>query len=207
MSSKLLIEGGAQGSNSKELQSRCRAGFRKLLEKCGFQRRMPQLVASGGRATAFRDFSNAHAHARKIDYVALLVDSEQHMADIEQTWSHLKSRDNWDQPDGADDEQVLMMTTCMETWIATDRAALRSHYGAKLRENALPALHDMESRDRHAVQEALQHATRDCTNAYQKGKRSFEVLEKLDPAELREHLPSFVRCERVLNARAVLMTL
>jgi hypothetical protein len=162
---------------------------------------MPQLVACGGRGTAFRDFSNAHAHAHTSDYVALLVDSEEPMAEIVQTWSHLKGRDNWDPPHGADDEQVLMMTTCMETWIAADRGTLREHYGVHLRENALPALHDMESRDRHAVQEAFQQATRDCTNAYQKGKRSFEVLEKLDPAELRQHLPSFVRCERVLNAK------
>ncbi len=201
MSAKLFIEGAAQGANSKDLQSRCRAGFRKLLEKCGFQGRMPRLVACGGRGAAFRDFSIAQRNARESDYVALLIDSEEPMADIEQTWSHLKSRDHWDQPDGADNEQVLMMTTCMETWIAADRVALRSHYGANLRENALPALHDMELRDRHQVQEALEHATRDCTNAYQKGKRSFEVLEQLNPVELRAHLPNFVRCERVLNEK------
>lgn len=105
----------------------------------------------------------------------------------------------WDRPDGASDEQVLLMTTCMETWIASDRPTLRKHYGANLQENALPSLQDMESRLRHAMQEALVHATRNCKNAYQKGKRSFEVLEKLRSEELRKHLPSFARCEHVLK--------
>ncbi len=51
----------------------------------------------------------------------MLVDSEYPVANIEKTWEHLKQRDNWDRPAGADDEHVLLMTTCMETWIATDR--------------------------------------------------------------------------------------
>ena len=93
------------------------------------------------------------------------------------------------------------MSTCMETWIASDREALVEHYGSRLQENALPDLHGMESRHPHSVQEALEHATRNCQNAYKKGKRSFEVLEKLKPAELRKHLPSFVRCERVLKEK------
>lgn len=29
---------------------------------------------------------------------------------------------NWDPPTGATDNQVLLMTTCMETWIVADRA-------------------------------------------------------------------------------------
>jgi hypothetical protein len=87
----------------------------------------------------------------------------------------------------------------METWIASDREALRRHYGANLQETALPALHGMESRNRHAVQDSLAHATRNCKNAYEKGKRSFEVLEQLRPEELRKHLPSFVRCEQILK--------
>jgi hypothetical protein len=152
---------------------------------------------------AFRDFSIAHANSEKPNYVALLVDSEEPVADIERTWAHLKARkeDNWNRPKGATDEQVLLMTTCMESWIASDRPALRKHYGANLRENALPDLHAMESRDRHTVQDALADATRKCKNAYRKGKRSFEVLEQLRPEELKKHLPSFVRILRVLKAK------
>ena len=36
MSARLYIEGSATGADSKEMQSRCREGFSKLLQKCGF---------------------------------------------------------------------------------------------------------------------------------------------------------------------------
>ena len=43
----------------------------------------------------------------------------------------------------------------------------------------MPLLLCMENRDRHDVQDKLVQATRNCTNFYAKGKRSFEVLAKL----------------------------
>ena len=195
----IYVEGG--GNDSKELHIRCREGFRKLLEKSGFGGRMPRLVACGSRAAAFDEFSMAHSHAGKDDYVALCVDSEDPVADIDQTWAHLKQRkdDDWDKPTGAVDEQVLLMTTCMETWIASDREAMRDQWGACLQVSALPNLHDLESRNRASIQDALVHATRTCRNGYAKGKRSFQILARLDPVVLRQHLPSFVRCERVLQ--------
>ena len=197
MSAHLYIEGG----ESKEDQIRCREGFRKLIEKAGLSGRMPRLSACGGRGAAFDDFKTAHASGKVGHYIAMLVDSEDPVADLEMTWDHLKSRDQWDKPDGALDDQVLFMTTCMETWIVADRAALREHYGHKLRENALPPLDNLESRDRHDMHDNLVHASRNCSNAYSKGKRSFEVLAKLDPAALKEHLPSFVRVDCILRAK------
>jgi hypothetical protein len=161
---------------------------------------MPKLVACGGRGAAFADFKTALANARKGDFVALWIDSEDPVADIEATWEHLKARDNWDRPNDATNEQVLFMTTCMETWIVADRATLAEHYGAELQESALPALHDLEGRARDAIQSALTNATRKRSNAYTKGKRSFEVLGQLDPATLSEYLPSFVRIRRILDA-------
>ncbi len=193
----IYVEGG--GNDSKELHIRCREGFRKLLEKSGFGGRMPRLVACGGRTAAFDEFSTAHSHAHEGDYVAMWIDSEDPVADIEQTWAHLKKRDGWNKPTGAVDEQVLLMTTCMETWIASDHKAMRDHWGACLQASALPSLHDLESRNRATIQEALVHATRTCKNGYSKGKRSFQILAQLVPVVLRQHLPSFVRCERVLQ--------
>ena len=198
MSARVYIEGGG---DSKDMHIRCRKGFRRLLENSGFTGRMPHLVACGGRRAAFDGFATAHAHAAAGDYVALLVDSEEPVANINETWSHLTQRDRWNKPTGADEEQVLLMTTCMETWIASDRKALRDHYGAKLQENALLDLNDMEARKRGDVQNSLHRATRNCTNRYAKGKRSFEILERLDPAVLRRLLPSFARCERVLDEK------
>lgn len=194
MSAHLYIEGG----ESKEAQIRCREGFRKIIEKAGFLGKMPRLSACGGRGAAFDDFKTAYATCGAGDYVAMLVDSEDPPGDVEKTWDHLKIRDGWERPAGAADEQVLFMTTCMETWIVADRAVLREHYGHKLQENALPPLNDLENRNRHQVHEKLAHATRLCSNAYAKGIRSFEVLGKLNPSVLN-FLPSFARMVRILT--------
>ncbi len=123
------------------------------------------------------------------------------MVDVEQAWDHLRARDGWQAPEGASDEQVLLMVTCMETWIATDRDTLGKHYGANLQESALPPLDNMETRARNDVSKSLERATSKCRNAYTKGKRSFEILGKLNPETLRRYLPSFVRCERILREK------
>ena len=197
MSAILYLEGGG---DSKELHARCREGFRRLLERCGFQGRMPRLVACGGRDMTFSDFNFAHAGGIA-DFVAMWIDSEDLLGELEATWAHLKARDDWNQSAGSTDELVLFMTTCMETWLVADGAALREHFGSQLQDSALPPLHDLEKRGCHDVQGKLTHATRNCPNAYAKGKRSFEVLGKLTPAVLEQHLPSFVRIRRILNAR------
>jgi hypothetical protein len=136
VSSTIFLEGG--GDHSKELQIRCREGFRKLLDCCGFEGRMPRLYACGGRKSTFEDFQTGHAAKGRHDYVAMLIDSEEPVLDEDAPWSHLKRIDDWDKPPGATDDQALLMTTCMETWIVTDWAALVSHYGKPLQSSALP---------------------------------------------------------------------
>ena len=196
--SVIFIEGGG---DSKELHARCREGFRKLLERCGFAGRMPRLVACGPRSAAYKTFDREYGNAKVGSFIALLVDSEDPVADIEAPWAHLSDRDGWTKPRGAEDEQVLLMTTCMETWIVSDHKTLRAHYGSQLRESALPALVDLESRHRDKVQDALVHATRECSNKYRKGKRSFTILGELTPDTLATHLPSFARAWRILKEK------
>ena len=198
MRAVIYVEGGG---DSKELHTRCREGFRKLLEKCGFKGRMPRLSACGGRDAVFDDFSIAHASGRTGDYVAMWIDGEEPVADIEKAWEHLRNVTTvtpWSRPAGASDDQILFMTTCMETWIVADRTTLEEHYGSDLQESALPPLERLEQRARDEVQDKLVRATRNCSNAYAKGKRSFGILGKLAPSPLREHLLSFVRVLRVL---------
>jgi hypothetical protein len=148
VSSKIFLEGGG---DARDLQIRCREGFHKLLERCGYAGRLPRLVPSGGRGAAFDAFKTALASARQGDFVALWIDSEDPMANIEATWEHLQARDHWARPNGATNEPVLLMTTCMETWIVADRATLAEHYGADLQESALPALHNLEGRARSST--------------------------------------------------------
>lgn len=200
MSAHLYIEGSRTGANSKSDQIRCREGFRKLIEKSGFSGKMPRLSACGGRGSAFDDFKTAHTASKKGDFVAMLIDSEDPVLDVEKPWEHLKLRDQWDKPDHSVDEQVLLMTTCMETWIAADREALKNHYGHQLQEVALPSLHNLETQARHDVLKKLEHATRNCSNGYKKGRGSFEILGTLNPENLKE-LPSFNRMIRILKER------
>ena len=192
----IYLEGGG---DAKDLHARCREGFRKLLEACGFRGRMPRLVACGGRGTTFDDFRTEHLRKAANDFVAMLIDSEDPMDDINAAWDHLRLRDGWNQPAGATDDQVLLMTTCMETWIVADRATLDDHYGNCLQQGALPALNDLESRSRQDVQQQLSHATRNCARRYAKGSDSFVILGKLLPDNLEMHLPSFRRVRQILD--------
>lgn len=198
MTTSIYLEGGG---DSKELQSRCREGFRKLLLSCGFEGRMPRLHACGGRNSTFDDFRTGHETQKPYDYVAMLIDSEDPLNNLEAAWVHLKRRDGWEKPAGAEDHQVLFMTTCMETWVVADRRALAEHYGSKLQDSALPPLIDLEKRPRQEIQKKLIDATCNCSNAYAKGKRSFEILGKLSPDALEQHLPSFVRVRQILDKR------
>jgi hypothetical protein len=201
VSSHIYIEGG--GEDSKQLAILCREGFRKLLEKCGFgtQRRMPRLFACGSRSATFEAFKVALKSHSENDFLAMWIDSEEPLNDLEAAWAHLSARDQWVQPEGSFDKQVLFMTTCMETLCVADRKALQEHFKAGLQNSALPSLHNLESRNRHDIQEGLKHATRNCSNAYEKGKRSFEILGKLNPATLDQYLPSFTRTRRILDER------
>ena len=195
VSARIYLEGGG---DSKVEKARCREGFNKLLKKCGLSGRMPRLVASGDRESAYRDFGTAHANASGSEYVALLIDSEDPVSNIERTWDHLRQRDGWQKPPGAHDHHVLLMTTCMETWIVADRNALGEHFGQYLQDSGLPPLNDLEGRSRHVLQNSLRQATRRSPGPYNKGPKSFELLGKLDPDTLGSCLPSFSRARKIL---------
>lgn len=195
----IYIEGGGDG---KDLRTRARQGFRGLFERARFEGRMPKLVACGSRNDTFDHWKTALSQAAPDAFVAVLVDSEDPVEDVDKPWQHLKTRDGWIRPEGVDDDQALLMVTCMETWIVADREALREHYTrGHLQDSALPSLRGLESRCRQEVQEALAHATRTSPKQYSKGKRSFEVLSKVDPSKLEEHLSSFKRCMEILKKR------
>jgi len=188
----IYVEGGG---DSKELHVRCREGFRKLIEKAGFRGRMPGIVACGGRQHAFDMFRTAIGKGQGFHPI-LLVDSEDPVnpqnehSDGSAAWNHLQSRDGWTRPRGTDDDQAQMMVTCMETWIISDREALRKVFGARLQISALLPVDDLEQRSRSDVQLALENATRNCgaNKAYRKGRRSFQVLAELNPGTLRDLL-------------------
>ena len=197
MRAEIYVEGG--GPPGRVTNIRCREGFRKLLAKCGLENSRFQVTACGPRGDAWNDFKDAHADAGGEYYVALLIDSESPVANLEETWIHLTKEQNWQRPPDAQDDQVLFMTTCMETWIVADRSALSAHFGQCLLVSELPDLNGLEKLRRGAVKDRLQDATRSCPASYGKGPDSFEMLGRLDPTVLEERLPSFRRARRILT--------
>ena len=195
MSVRIFVEGGG---DTAQLRNRCREGFRKLLENSGFRDRMPTLSAVGSRESAFDRFQTALSDLDNSDFVALLIDSEDPITDVERTWDHLRRRDGWSRPECATDDQVLLMTTCMETWIVADRDALRNRFVRDFNENPLPPLVDLEGRRRDDVYARLRRAT---NNRYSKGAISFELLGNLNPDTLEQRLPSFRRARWILNLK------
>ncbi len=202
MSVRIYIEGGG---DSKDLHIRCREGFRRLLEKCGFEGRMPRLFESGSGYAALQDFTPALAGSASSGiYPMLLIDSEEPIAtpsSPSQVWDHIVARWRGCRPPGSADDQAQAMVTCVETWVLADRGALRHHYGSELQESPLLPETGLEARARGDVQDALERATRNCgrDRSYAKGRRSFVILAELDPETLKLHLPHFVSFLQALD--------
>ncbi len=190
MNITLYVEGGG---DSKETHARCREGFRKLIERMGFTGRMPRIVACGGRNATFDDFQTALRASTS--FPMFLVDSEAPLESIGDAWRYLEQRDGWVRPAGAADDHAQLMVACMETWIMADPEALAAMMGADLRKNALLPQEGLEARTKEEVQNALEQATKACgrERMYRKGRRSFQVLERLNPEALKKKLPHFRR--------------
>ena len=190
---------GRVETRDKSLHIRCRDGFAELLERCGLDRERFQVIPCGGRGEARNDFLIDHGAAAGEYYVALLIDSEESVSCINETWKHLETFFNWQHPQDAQDDQVLFMTRCMETWIAADRSILREHFGENLQVSALPERDDLEGVSPGMLKYRLRSATQDCPEPYSKGRNSFYVLGKLNPNTLEEWLPSFRRARLILR--------
>ena len=197
----IYLEGSGE---RREQQVKCRSAFQKLCEKLGFKGKMPSFIACGSRNQAYKDFSNALKRNPDVLNI-LLVDSEDPVKNLSPdphsdiAWIHLNLRDGWIRPADTESYQALIMATSMETWIATDREALKAFFGKDLQENALPTLPQIESQNRKEVFKKLEHATRNCKRPYQKGDQSFKILETLDPAILHQHLTQFQRLKATLD--------
>ena len=193
----LYVEGGG---DSKALRTKCREGFRGLIERSGLGGRMPRITASGSRGTAYRDFCTASraGDARPM----LLVDAEARVT-TGSPWQHVKGVDGWPKPKSATDDQLHLMVQCMESWFLADRRAVAAYFGEGFREGALLApTRSIESIAKKDLFTALAAATRSTKTkgAYGKGAHSFDLLGRLDPALVRAASPWADRFFVVLGA-------
>lgn len=182
MSVRVYVEGGGDTSL---LKRRCREGFSEFFRKAGLEGRMPRVVASGARMSAYSDFCTAVKNVKAGDFVVLLVDSEEAIESDTKPWFHLKNRkgDGWEQPESARDESIHLMVQCMEAWFMADRECLVEYFGDKFNQHALPKREDVEKIDKDDLFRFLNKATHRCekTGKYSKGRHSFEILARLDP--------------------------
>jgi hypothetical protein len=186
---EVYVEGGGEG---KDMKIRCREGFHKLLDRSGLKNK-PRIIRGGSRNATFKKFETAVKFPND-SYPVLLVDSEDILIKPDMdAWVHLQIRDGWKRPQTVVDKQAQLMVTCMETWIMADHKTLITFFGTPLNRKDLLPPQNLEVRNRHDVQNALENATRSCGNdmMYQKGKRSFKILGELNPDELRKYLPHF----------------
>ena len=182
MTVPIYVEGGG---NYKDLRIACRKGFTRFFENSGLAeaRQKLKIVPCGGRQNAYNRFRSDLAMDNK-DAI-LLVDSEGPVT-APGPWRHLKNRDNWDRPGGATDDQCHLMVQVMETWFLADPEALQGHYGRGFRPQDLPQNSDIERISKDDVQRGLERAAiRTRKGSYKKGRDSFPILEKLDPAKVR----------------------
>ena len=203
MSVTVYVEGGGTRA---ELKAQCRRGFQELLTKAGFRGRLPRVVACGSRGVAFDKFKTALREGD--EYPILLVDSEDPVAPDNQpdvnpsgAWMHLAQRgdDRRKRPSGANDDQAQLMVTTMETWLIADGQALKAYFPDM---KALPWDSELESRGKRDVSRRFAEATqRSSKGRYDKGKHSFDLLGRVDPAELRRLLPHFRRFVEALDSR------
>ena len=192
----LYIEGGGEG---KDLRARFREGWKKFFGSAGVGGRT-KIVRGAGRKQTFDRFATAVSDSAPGTVPFLLVDSEGPVAPEHSVWRHLRARDGWTRPDGAGDDQAFLMVQVMETWFLADREALRNYFGAKLRENTLKTWPDLEDVPKSTVLEALERGTASCRKPYSKGKISFELLARVDPARVEAACPHAKTLLDVLRA-------
>ena len=197
---KVYVEGGGDKNPQKR---EFREGFIRFLEKAGLKGNMPSIVACGSRNGAYNKFR--YEYTSDDDVTAfLLVDSEGPVsapATAAQPWQHLQARDGWERPPGATDGQCHLMVQMMESWFLADPDAVSAYYGQGFHMGSLPQNPRVEQVSRRDVEEGLNRATRNTVKGrYNKGKHSFDLLERLAPAKVTNASPYAKRFIDALTA-------
>lgn len=179
----LYIEGGGEG---RELGARFREGWNKFFESAGVGSRT-KIVRGSGRDQTFARFATAVEIGHPGTIPLLLVDSEGPVAVGKSVWQYLSLNDkNWIRPSGAGEDQAFLMVQSMETWFLVDRVALRKHFGAKFKQNALKQWPNLENVPKKTVNDVLEKAT---SKGYSKGKVSFKLLARINPTLVENECP------------------
>ena len=77
------------------------------------------------------------------------------------------------------------MVQCMEAWFLADKDCLTAFFGQGFNRNLLPAMREIEEVTKNDVLVGLRNATRQSRKGeYGKGRHSFDILERINPAKV-----------------------
>ena len=186
MTFELYIEGGG---DNRRLGAQFREGWTSFLRIAGLSGHMPKVIRGGSRRQTFDRYAKEVENPRPRIVPLLLVDSEDAVDTAHSVWQHLRAHDGWHKPAHAGENDAFLMAQVMETWFLADRDALRDYFGPLFMENALKAWAELEHVPKATVVEALEKASARCPKPYTKGKISFELLAKTDPARVETACP------------------
>lgn len=178
-------EGGGEG---QLLDTLFRQAWAAFFRSAGLAGRMPRVVRGQGREQTIANFLKALQQPEAGVLPLLLVDSEKAVPAGQSAAGFLRADTHVRLPQAADG-QMFLMVQLMETWFLADRDLLRRYFGNELRENAFAAWPDLEAVPKETVLRVLDQATAGCRTPYGKGKVSFELLGRLDPARVETACP------------------
>jgi hypothetical protein len=96
------------------------------------------------------------------------------------------------------------MVQCMEAWFLADKDTLAAFFGNGFNRGALPSNPVIEDVAKLDVMNGLKAATRHCgkKGEYGKGRHSFEILARIDPARVTAASPHAKRLVETLIEKA-----
>jgi hypothetical protein len=183
---RIYAEGGGDG---QLLDTLFRNAWADFFKSAGLAGRMPRVIRGKGRKRAYDLFKTAVENPKENTLPLLLVDSEDAILPNHTVWQHLKIRDGWNQPPGSSADDAFLMVQVMETWFLADHAALQKYFGPNLNTKVLPKWSDLESVPKVTILDTLESVTQNCKTRYAKGQVSFELLSRVDPAEVEKRCP------------------
>ena len=195
MNVTLYVEGG--GESGSALQAECREAFTEFFQKAGLSAAKLQVVACGGRRTAYDKFCDDLV-GKSSNFLALLVDSEGPVTKGG-PWRHLANRegDRWSTPEGATDKNAHLMVQAMEAWLLADVEVLAEYFGDRFDKAALPSAQKIETVAKDEVLLALRKAMRRCRIRYTK-RRAFNILMKVNVQKVTSASPYAARLVETL---------
>lgn len=198
MSVYIYVEGGG---DNKDTLKRCRQGFATYCQKLAPPKRLPSIVACGGRQQAFKAFRTAVLGGQSGDFCVLLVDAEDRVSSTTCA-AHLLSRDGWTVPD-FNHCSVFLMVQAMEAWFLADREALAEFYdGGFVSKDLRGSPTDIEAVRKNDLEPCLKLASKatKTKGEYHKTKHGFALVASIDPAKVEVASPHAAEFHQFLRS-------